>query len=99
MLGADHQDPSALKKAAAINAPRSDWCLSAKPVTNGRVVNRSRKGTAVMIPIHEGVDPDRLEPHREERQLGADEAEQRAVKTAPAASRIASTCRRSDGDL
>ena len=26
------------------------------------------------------VDPDRLQPHREERQMGADQAEQRAVK-------------------
>ena len=33
-----------------------------------------------MIPIHDGVDPDRLQPHREERQMGADQAEQRAVK-------------------
>ena len=61
-------------------APRSDWRFSARPVMNGSTVNRVSDGTAVMTPIHDGVDADRLQPHRKKRQMRADEAEQRAVK-------------------
>ena len=38
-------------------APRSDWRLSARPVTNGSTVNRVTDGTAVMMPIHDASIP------------------------------------------
>ena len=56
---------------------------------NGSNVNRVTAGAAAIIPIHDGIDPDRLQPHREERQIGAAQAERRAVKQASATPRIA----------
>ena len=54
-------------------------------------MNRVTEGTAVMIPIQEASIPDRLQPHREKRQMGADQAEQRAVKQRQPDQRIAAT--------
>ena len=45
------------------------------------------------------VDPDRLQPHREERQMGADEAEQRAVKQRQPRGESPGGRLRCDGDL
>ena len=57
MLGSDHENPSMVTKAVTIMAPRSEPALSARPVTNGRIVNRVTAGTAVMIPIHDASIP------------------------------------------
>ena len=50
-------NPSALMKAVAIMAPRSDWRFSARPVMNGSTVNRVSDGTAVMMPIQDASMP------------------------------------------
>ncbi len=44
-------------KAVTIMAPRSALRLSARPVTNGRTVNRVTAGTAAMIPIQDASIP------------------------------------------
>ena len=80
-------------------APRSDCRRSARPVTNGSTVKRVTDGTAVMIPIQDGIDPDRLQPDREERQMGADQAEQRAVKQRQPRRESPGRALRCDGDL
>jgi hypothetical protein len=54
------ENPAAAAKAVTTIAPRSDPRLSARPVTNGRIVNRVTAGTAVMTPIHDASIPTAL---------------------------------------
>ncbi len=80
MLGSDHQKPERSGKGCGDHG-------TAQRVTPFGEAGHERQNCE---PGHRGnggddadprrVDPDRLEPHREERQMGADQSEQRAVK-------------------
>ena len=99
MLGADHRESERGRKG------RDDHRAAQRLTPFGqagheRQDRKSRHGRHRRDdPDPRGIDPDRLQPHREERQIGAAEPEQRAVKQRQPRRESPGLVPRCDGDL
>ena len=94
------KSPSAVAKRGHDDAAAQGLsAVPQAPVTNGSTVNRVTGGTARDHPYPKCIDPDRLQPDREKRQMGADHAEHRAVKQRQPGGELPRRALRSDGDL